>query len=289
MLEQSIKNSLLAAQKNEITEYHIYNKLAEAIKDFHNKEILAHIARDEMKHYNFWKEYTKQDVKPSNYKIKKYFLIARLFGLTFGIKLMENGEKIAQVNYDKIAKSLPETQSIKADEEKHENQLIELIDEQKLKYIGSVVLGLNDALVELTGALAGLTLAFQNARIIAMAGLITGVAASFSMGASEYLSTKTEESTKSPLRASVYTGATYILTVIFLILPYLLLENPFLSLGLTIIIAIIVIFIFNFYISVAKDISFKKRFAEMSLISLGIAALSFGIGFLVRYFFDIDV
>jgi len=100
---------------------------------------------------------------------------------------------------------------------------IDMIDEERLRYVGSMVLGLNDALVELTGALAGLTLALQNTRLVAMTGLITGVAGSLSMAASEYLSTKSEGGVKEPFRASVYTGFAYVLTVIFLILPYLLL------------------------------------------------------------------
>jgi VIT1/CCC1 family predicted Fe2+/Mn2+ transporter len=97
-----------------------------------------------------------------------------------------------------------------------------LLDEELLRYAGSIVLGLNDALVELTGALAGFTLALQNTRLIALTGLITGVAAALSMAASEYLSTRSEGGGRSPLRASLYTGTAYIITVFLLILPYLL-------------------------------------------------------------------
>ena len=50
-----------------------------------------------------------------------------------------------------------------------------------------MVLGLNDALVELTGTLAGLTFALANARLVALAGIITGIAATLSMAASNYL------------------------------------------------------------------------------------------------------
>jgi len=289
MTDQKFKNYLLTAQKNEITEHFIYLKLAKTIKDPHNQEVLEAIANDELKHYHYWEGLTEASVKPSQYKIKKYFLIAKILGLTFGIKLMENGEKQAQVNYERILQFLPDARFIKEDEEKHEKHLINLIDEERLIYMGSVVLGLNDALVELTGALAGYTLAFQNARLIAMAGLITGIAASFSMAASEYISTKTEETAKNPLKASVYTGIAYVLAVFLLILPFLVFGQPLVSLLITILIAILIIYLFNFYISVAKEISFKKRFLEMALISLGVAALSFGIGFLVSRIFNIQV
>ena len=70
------------------------------------------------------------------------------------------------------------------------------------RYTGSIVLGLNDALVELTGALAGLTLALQDTKLIALTGSITGIAAALSMGASEYLSTKSEDVDRSPVKAS---------------------------------------------------------------------------------------
>jgi len=289
MLDEETKNIILTAQRNEITEHFIYEKLSQSTKDPHNRNILERISSDELNHYNFWKKYTQEDVKPDKLKIWKYFLISRIFGLTFGIKLMERGEEQAQVTYGKISRFVPDAKSVVKDEDKHEKQLINMIDEERLRYVGSMVLGLSDALVELTGALAGLTLVLQNTRLIAMAGLITGVAASLSMAASEYLSTKSEEDAKNPFKASVYTGFAYVLTVLFLIFPYLLLTNFYFCLGFTILNAIIVIFIFTFYISVAKDLSFTNRFLEMALISLGIAALTFGIGFLIRIFLNVEI
>jgi len=288
MLDKETKKAVLTAQKNEITEHFIYEKLSQSIKDPHNKKILKHISSDELKHYNFWKKYTHENVKPDKLKIWKYFFISRILGLTFGIKLMERGEEQAQVTYEKISKFLPDAKSIVKDEDEHEKQLVNLIDEERLRYVGSMVLGLNDALVELTGALAGLTLALQNTRLIAMTGLITGIAASLSMASSEYLSTKSEDA-QNPFKASIYTGSAYVITVLFLIFPYLLFTNFYFCLGFTILNAITVIFIFTFYISVAKDVSFRNRFFEMTIISLGIAALTFGIGFLIRIFFNVDV
>jgi len=153
-----------------------------------------------------------------------------------------------------------------------------------------VVLGLNDALVEFTGTLAGLTFAIQNSQIIAVAGLITGVAASLSMAASEYLSQRSDATDgTSPKKAAVYTGLTYIVTVSLLILPYLVLSSPYIALVCTLAGAVLVIFCFTFYISVAKDLPFYKRFAEMAVISLGIAAISFVIGLLIRVLLNVNV
>jgi len=281
--------ALLKVQKSEITEHHIYSRLAERIKDSSNGEVLKTIAMDEKRHYEFWKHHTGVDVKPSRWKIFKFYWIARIFGLTFGIKLMERGEEKAHDNYMRIAEEIPGARKIAEDEDAHEKQLINMIEEERLNYMGSVVLGLNDALVELTGALAGLTFALQNTRLIALAGLITGIAAAFSMAASEYLSTKSEDSEKNALTSSIYTGIAYIFTVFFLILPYLLVSNYMLCLALTLLIAIAIIFFFNYYISIAKDLSFKKRFLEMAVISLGVAGISFGVGFLIRTFIGIEM
>ncbi|MFO7657806.1 MAG: VIT1/CCC1 transporter family protein, partial [Bacteroidales bacterium] len=212
-----------------------------------------------------------------------------IFGLTFGIKLMENGENQANEKYMLFAEIIPEALKIAGEEGEHEKRLISILHEEKLNYIGSVVLGLNDALVELTGVLAGLSLALQNTRIIALVGLITGISASLSMAASEYLSTKAEENGNIAAKSALYTGIAYIFTVILLILPYFIFSHYMLCLSGTIIIAILIIYLFNFYISIAKDYNFKKRFTEMLLISLGVAAISFLIGFLIRRLFGIEM
>jgi len=175
------------AQKREITEQLIYKKLSRIVKNPHNRDILLKISKDELKHYNLLKDYTKQKVKPNRTQVWLYYLLSRIFGLTFGIKLMERGEDTAQIIYRKLASSFPRAVDIAEEEDEHQDQLIQMLDEKRLNYIGSMIRGLNDALVELTGALAGFTLALQDSRLIAMAGLITGIAASMSMGGTEYL------------------------------------------------------------------------------------------------------
>jgi VIT1/CCC1 family predicted Fe2+/Mn2+ transporter len=288
-LSEEMLKTIETFQRNEITEYVIYSRLARSIKDGENRQVLQRIADDEQEHYNFWKQYTHKDIRANRWLVFKFFWIARLFGLTFGIKLMEKGEESAQEEYRRVAETIPEAQAVVEDEDRHEQELLTLIKEEKLQYIGSVVLGLNDALVELTGALAGLSFALQNTRLTALAGLITGIAASFSMAASEYLSTKADEDHHTALKSSLYTGTAYIVTVILLVLPYLLFNHYLVCLGITIGVAILIIFVFNYYIAVARDLDFKKRFTEMALISLGVAAFSFAIGYVIRLALAIDI
>lgn len=288
-IDAATRMDLLKAQWNEITEYHIYSRLADRVRDTHNSETLRRIANEERNHYEVWKRYTGEEVRPSRWKILFFGFVSRVLGLTFGVKLMEKGEEAAQINYDRIAKVVPRAKEIEEEEDRHERELVAMLREEKLDYVGSIVLGLNDALVELTGALAGLTFALQNASLIALAGLITGIAASFSMAASEYLSTKSEGESDRALKAALYTGAAYIVTVMLLVLPFLLISNYFVSLGLTLAIAVLIILFFNYYVAVAKDMDFRRRFLEMAGLSLGVAALSFGIGWLIRVVLGIEV
>ncbi len=288
-MDQQVRTRILAFQKNEITEYHIYRRLARSVRSLENKAVLERIAAEEQRHYHVWRGYTGQDVAPNRWSIGFYVLLGRVLGLTFTIKLMEKGEQGAQDSYTNLADVIPEAATIAREEDQHEQALIALLDEEFLQYMGSIVLGLNDALVELTGALAGLTLALQNTRLIAMTGSITGIAAALSMGASEYLSTKAEDTVKHPFKASIYTTIAYVITVVLLILPYLLLSNYYVCLVSTLTLAVLIIAFFNYYISVAKDIPFKSRFLEMAGLSLGVALISFLIGFALRHFLGVDV
>lgn len=276
-------------QQGEIDGYHIYKRLAKIEKDEENAMILSKIADEELKHYAIFKEFTNEDVKFNKFRVSLFVFLARILGLTFVLKMMEKLETSLD-EYRKVEEEVPEIRQIILDEEKHELELVNMISEERLKYMGSVVLGLNDALVELTGALAGFTLSVQNSKTIALLGLITGISASFSMAASEYLSTKTEDDSEvDAKKASVYTGIAYVFTVIFLIMPYLIINNYLLSLAVTILIAITIIAIFNFYISVTRDEKFSNRFIEMAVISILVAAISFGIGYIVRTYFGLEI
>ncbi len=288
-ITEEIRNELLTAQRNEITEYHVYKNIARTLPKEENRRIVEKIGEDEKRHYEVWKSYTGKEVPPNRLKIWFYTAISRLFGFTFGFKLMELGEEKAQINYEKIAEHIPEARPIIHDENTHENILLSMLDEKALIYAGSVVLGLNDALVELTGALAGLTFAFRDVKLIALSGLITGIAASLSMATSEYLSTRAEKTEKDPVRAAVVTGIAYLATVALLILPFLILQNEIISLVISLITSVLIIAVFNFYISVARDLPFGKHFLEMAGLSLGVAAISFLFGILVRNWFGIEI
>ena len=229
-------------------------------------------------------------MKPQKRKILKYKLVARIFGFTFAVKLMEKGEEIAQKEYELLLDEVEESSLIRKQEEEHESSLLEMLDEELLQYVGSMVLGMNDALVELTGSLAGFTFAMQNTRLVALSGLILGISATFSMAASEFLSARSEGRSDA-LKSCLYTGIAYLVTVALLIIPYLVFGNSmcFAALVCMLFTVILIIAGFTYYVSVAKDEKFRPRFLEMSLISIGVAVISFGVGILAKKFLGIEL
>jgi len=276
-LDAKTKEAVLKSQKTEMTEHVVYKRLAKKQRG-RNAEILEQISGDEARHASIWERYTNTKVRPNPVAVILYAFLNMLFGITFTLKLMELNEDRAQKKYKRFLTLLPDAEEVLKEEEKHEQALLDLIDEERLKYTSSIVLGLNDALVELTGTLAGLTFALADSRIVGLAGLITGIAASLSMAASEYLSQKSEEGDAHPLKASVYTGVTYIITVALLIFPFFVSSSVYAALAWSLVNALIIIALFTFFVSVVRSVSFKPMFTEMALVSFGVAAVSFVVG-----------
>lgn len=287
-MDKIVYDALAKMQDNEITEFYIYTRIAKRVKKKEDKELLLKIAEDEKAHSEIWKSYTLRESKPKKGKIRWYSFLSIVLGYTFALKLMESGEELAQGVYDKLIEEVPEAEKIMQDEKEHEDELLAILDEERLQYVGSMVLGLNDALVELSGTLAGLSFALADTSFVALSGLITGIAATLSMGCSNYLAEKADGN-KNALKSSLYTGVAYMITVAILVLPYLILQNVYVALGIMIASVIVIILVFNYYISVAKSLSFKKRFTEMVVISMSVAVLSFLIGLLVKKFLGIEI
>lgn len=289
-LSASTKALLRTYQQAEVTDHVIYSGMARREKHPENRAILQRIAEDERDHAAIWQRYTGEEVQPKRLTVWWFAFLSFLLGYTFVIRRMEQGEYQTTKTYEKLVGELPEATHIIEQEQRHEATLNGMLDENRLKYVGAMVLGLNDALVELTGTIAGLTFALTNTRLVALSGIITGVSATLSMAASNYLAERADGNPNA-LTSSIYTGVAYLITVALLVLPYLLFPVDMYIAALVTMLAVVVliIFLFNYYISVAKGIPFRRRFLEMAGISLGVALISFAIGLLVKKFLGIDV
>jgi len=150
VIPKHLMDFLFKAQKNELTESIIYHRLSRIVSDKKNQEVFEKMSLEERKHHNIRQTYTKVVVKPNMFRVRLFVFLSRFLWLSFGIKLMERWEIYAQLAYEKMKKYIPETAKIQHDEEEHEKRLIKMIDDKWLSYIWSIVLWLNDALVELT-------------------------------------------------------------------------------------------------------------------------------------------
>ena len=279
----------LRQQQNEINDHALYTALARREKDAENRAVYEKIAGEEHGHYFFWEKITKRELKASPLLIRFYLLLVAVFGSSFALKLVERREKGAEAFYRSLFDRYPEARRIYAQEEEHERELINMLRDEKLQYAGAVVLGMNDALVELTGTLSGIALAFDHALAVGITGAIMGIAASLSMAGSSYLEAR--ENPNEAIRAGVYaayTGIAYILTTLLLVLPFFLLDIHS-ALAAMFAGAFVSIVLYNFYVAVAKDDSFVRRTSQMLVITFGVAIISFAIGYVVHRYFGIDM
>jgi VIT1/CCC1 family predicted Fe2+/Mn2+ transporter len=274
---------------NEATDSIVYGMMARRSKSENNREILEHMSRDELKHQRIWAPYVKREPKAHRWRVRLYDALSKIFGLTFVINLMESSEGDAVKACATLGGELPVALEILEDESRHEDYLVSMLEEGGLSYISSIVLGLNDALVELTGALAGFTLALGSNKTIGLAGFITGVAATLSMAASEYLAKKADPGERRPVRAATYTGIAYLFTVTLLLAPYALFSAPLTALAFCLANAALIIAGFTYFVSVVRKTSFVRGFGEMIGISFGVALVSFLIGWLAGIWLGLDV
>ncbi|MFA6104701.1 MAG: VIT1/CCC1 family protein [Victivallaceae bacterium] len=276
----ALRKKLLKYQKNEITEHLVYMNLANQAKG-NNAVLLKKIADDELRHYYQFREFTGQDIRPDKVKVFFYSFITVILGLTFTLKMMENGEEAAEENYETVEDSFPEIQKIILDEVSHEQLLLAEVDDERLNYLGSIALALNNSAQEFTGIAVGLTFALQNAKATGSTTLVSGLAATLAMMASEYLSQKTEsrEDVKgNPFKAALYAGGVYLFMVLLIVTPYFIFPSHIHAMLVTVAAVFIVMVIFSFFMSVVKDLRFSKVLLEGLAITVVVVIASYVIG-----------
>lgn len=262
-----MKNNQEKLQRRLINNYATYNEVRDKIKNEHNREILTEMSEIILAGV---KRISKTKVRINKVMVNFNVLLYYVFGYEFLLNLIsktkyyDNREVITLIN--------------------------ELEEEDKLKFVGSVVLGLNDALVELTGTIAGLTFALTSTRLVALSGIVTGISATLSMAASNYLAERAAGNPEA-LKSSMYTGVAYLITVLLMVLPYLIFPNEMYAYALVVMLLIVVsiIILFNLYISIAQNKPFLPNFLTMATISLGVAFIAFIIGLLAKRFLGVDL
>src|SRR5574344_1444056 len=289
-LDPQLVAAVRKAQVDEKLGAATYSFMARREKNAENRRILEQMSLDETRHAAVWQGILKENLKYSSVTLLWIKILTVGLGFTFVVKTLQKDEKLAQASYEQMQKDLPQAAAMLADERRHEKELYAMLDEERLHYVGAMVLGLNDALVELTGAIAGVTFSVMDCKYIALTGIVTGIAATLSMMASNYLA-ESAEGHKDAFKSSLYTGAAYLVTVALLVLPYLLFPDSMYLWAFIVMICEVIfeIAFFNYYISVAQEQKFFKHFLLMVSISLGVAAISYGIGLLANFWLGVSI
>jgi VIT1/CCC1 family predicted Fe2+/Mn2+ transporter len=275
--------------REELFAYRLYSALARRFPEGESRTMMNELARQEKSHVDFWLGVTGGDEHKIAIPRLKYWLLvsaSRALGPAFTIRWLERGEDKAIEAYRGLLEGgqLNPVQQVQVrkmldEEQEHEQVLERGIEDERRIYLGAAVLGLNDALVELTGGLTGLVSSIRDPRLIGFASLVVGIAASMSMAASNFLSVDIgEEGELRPGKAAAYTGTAYIIVVIGLVLPFFLVADRHVALGISWASAVLIIAAFSFYSAVMQGRSFLRRFGVMLAFGLGVAVISFFVG-----------
>lgn len=286
--------------KDEAFDLALYRALAARADDGDARALLEELAREEQAHLEFWCRLAgvaPASVRPARAKLRLVLAAAKLLGPSFTVRFAERREEETIARYEALLASgaLPEPQAaelrrILDSEREHERGLERRLPDERVRYLGAAVLGLNDALVELTGALTGLVSSISDAKLIGFTAFVVGFAASLSMAASNFLSEgMSDDPGLRPGKAAAYTGVAYILVVVALVAPFFLLAQRVVALAVSWAVAVIVILGFAYYSSVLQDVSFRRRASQMLALGLGVAVLSFAIGRLLSTWVGVQV
>ena len=280
--------------RDEFEAYVIYSTLSRVpfIGSYYG-EVLRRFAEEEYGHYKFFEGFGGcGGLRFVRVKAFLYVLLLTLFGVTFVVKLLERGESKAVAKYKLVSVNDPEIikrlEGFIKEEEVHERLLIEGIDEKKVRYLGSITLGISDSLVELTGIYAGSLGAFSNNLVAGLTGLIAGLSASISMAIASYMQARSE-GVKNPKTAAIFTFVAYIAVAVLLSIPYLTLPSLTIAFVVMLIIATTTTAYMTLYTSVINDRKFTREFIETAALIFGVSTLLYIVGIFVREFLGITV
>ena len=273
--------------QDEYTDGAVYRMLGRHEKNQSFRKALEDLARGEQSHYDFWKAYAPQ-AEPRINKLKVYItLVLRvILGLTFTMKFLERHEDALHQRYREMVEKIPAAdkarfEAMMEEEEHQEDLLMGQIHEGRVKYMSFIVLGLADAVVEISGIHAGSLGIFNRTEFAGLAGVVAGMAASIAMASAAYAQAKQgfEGSAK---WSAIYTGVSYMFTAIFLALPYFLTGSMVFALGTSLAVGVVLVAMMTYYDTVISGKRFKRQFAEIAGIIFAATLALYIAGTIIR-------
>ncbi len=269
---------------DEWSDYTLYGRLAKTVDSGSPfADVLKKLSSTEHGHYEFWRKYVPEE-EPKFPTLKLYWVLflRRFFGLTFATRYLDRHEAKVVVEYERMAPLIPEADrpafdEMVADEKDHEKAFALKVESAAVQYISFVVLGLADALVEISGIHAGWLGLFEKTEIAGLAGVIAGGAASLAMASAAFAQAK-QGFQGSARRSAIYTGVFYFITAVMLATPYFLTSSMILALFSSLTLAVVILAITTWYSIVIQQKPFLKDFLEILAILFGATIVVFGLG-----------
>ena len=281
---------------DEYTDHLVYKRLAESgrTKDPSSRKFFSKLSGAEHRHFEFWSKYSPQTKpQPSMSTVYMTIFLRFLFGITFAVKYLEKHEDEVVRKYKSVSHMIPESdragfEEMVSDEVEHEKTFLDQTEGKYVKYISFVVLGLADAIVEISGIHAGSLGIYSRTELAGLAGIVAGAAASIAMASAAYAQAKQGFQGSATISAG-FTGVSYFVNAIILATPYFLTKIMSLALGTSISLAIIIIAVISYYNSIISDSHFLRDFSELAGITLGASAALFVFGLVIRSVFGITI
>ncbi|WP_457741873.1 VIT1/CCC1 transporter family protein [Thermococcus sp.] len=195
----------------------LYEKLAEWEKDEEIKAEFKRLAELERWHAKFWKAFLeRRNEKPPRPKVNRLTiwsvkLLRKVLGPGSVASLLEMGENSAIEKYFRFLRefagelSEDERETLKRvilDEIEHEKFFREEEKAFHVENIRDLILGMNDGLVEILGAVTGLSAVYPNSpELVGISGLIVGVAGALSMAIGTFVSVRSQRQVKESIRS----------------------------------------------------------------------------------------
>ena len=287
LADTTLQNAARVRMSDEWSDCTLYDRLSRTV-DLESpfKQTLEKLSATERRHFEFWSKYVPGE-EPKLAKLKLYWtlFLRRFFGLTFATRYLDRHEANVVQEYQELAKLIPDSDRVAydemvADEKDHEKAFAKEVESSAVQYISFVVLGLADALVEISGIHAGWLGLFDKTEIAGLAGVIAGGAASLAMASAAYAQAK--QGFKGSARLSaIYTGVFYFVTAVMLATPYFLTTSMILALASSLTVAVLILAVTTWYSIVIQQKPFLKDFVEILAILFGATIVVFALGALV--------
>jgi VIT1/CCC1 family predicted Fe2+/Mn2+ transporter len=199
---------------DEINDYLTYKAMATHARDENIRRNIARIAEMEKWHAGFWQEILAAHNQPlpqggiNRARLCWLNLLRVFINPVLILSLLELGEASAMRHYLDFYRHAPLSETEKArlkriilDELEHETFFKQTAKALGVSNLRDFVLGMNDGLVEILGAVTGLSAVYpDNPLLVAVSGLIVGIAGALSMGIGAFISVRSQRQVNESVR-----------------------------------------------------------------------------------------